>query len=211
MRSLGLLSCICAFWAAGCCHVNRLAGRSSPIRSVDLAIRAEPQMALHFTRKMRMRQTRKLIGPLMRSNRSVLRYQELVQELGGPRLQQHLRDRIARALRRQLGLASGGSDEEDAELTIVVAEMVFTAADHISPLTVTWRLELEMRDAGRGETIWRDCPEWPQDLGAINLDQLLGMGPEGRDRFLDELAHGLADRLVRSLIEDGIRPQPEEP
>lgn len=185
--------------ASGCCHVNRLTERTEPVRTFALTLGDDPATELHFTRGASSH-TRMLIGPLARTHRSVLQYQDLLQEMGGGRLRQHLHQQLGRVLTRQLGWQVG---DEGGLLLVELEELVFNAADPNSPVQVTWRLTTRLQDAADESLIWRDCEDFQQDLGALSMAQLLGMGFEERERFVAELAKGLAEHLASKLAEDG--------
>ena len=188
-----------ALLAGGCCHVNELAGRAEPISTFALTLGVDPVISLHFTRGTSS-QTRKLIGPLARTHRSVLHYEEMLAELSGGRLRQHLHQQINRVLTRQLDWQAG---DEGGLLLVEVEELVFTAQAPDTPVQVTWRLRLSLADAADEKLIWRDCQDFEQQLGALSMSQILRFGPEGRERFVSDLARGLAEHLARRLVADG--------
>lgn len=201
MRNALLLSALTAgaLAAAGCCHVNKLVERPEPIATFALTLGSDPATSLQFTRGASVH-TRQLIGPLVRTHRSVLDYEDLLAELGGGRLREHLNQQISRVLIRQLGWRSG---DEGGLLRVDVEELVFTAAGPNTPLSLTWRLSASLVDAADESLIWRDCEDFEQSMGALSMARLLEMGPEARERFVSDLARGLAEHLARRLSADG--------
>lgn len=184
---------------AGCCHVDRLAERALPVRSATLELAGEPRVGVLFTRKLN-RQAKQFVGTFARTNRAVLDYQELIQELGGPELTDRLRTRLVQVLQRQLGWSP---EDGDTRLVVELEEMAFSALDHLSPVTITWRLEAELFDERAGPALlWRECIEWDQALGALSIEQILRMEPEQRAELLDEVSVGLSEFLARRFSAD---------
>ncbi len=188
-----------ALAAAGCCHVNKLAERPAPIQKFALTLGEDPALTLQFTRGASSH-TRQLIGPLVRTHRSVLEYEDLMAELGGGRLRQHLHQQISRVLTRQLGWQAG---DDGGLLRVDVEELVFVAAAPNTPLRLTWRLSTSLVDSADESLIWRDCEDFDQDLGSLSMAQLLAMGADSRERVVSELALSLAEHLARRLAADG--------
>lgn len=191
-----------ALLAAGCCHVNRLAAQPAPITEVQLQQLDDPVASLHFTRKMNSR-TKQLVGPLLRTNRAVLAFDDLIQELAGGRLRQAIADQLPQVLARELGWQRG---DQGAILVIEPDELVFTAKDQQTPVTLIWRLRVGLCRSADEALIWRRCIDWRQQLGGLSMLELLHMNEPQRQRLLRELVSGLGAHLVRLLIEDGGQP-----
>jgi hypothetical protein len=191
-----------ALLAAGCCHVNRLDEQPAPIGELQLQQLNDPAVSLHFTRKMNSR-TKQLVGPLLRVNRAVLKFDDLIQQLAGGRLRQAIAEQLPQVLARELGWRRG---DEGVILVIEPDEVVFTAKDQETPVTLIWRLRVGLCRSADEALIWRRCIDWRQELGGLSMLELLHMSESQRQRLLRELVSGLGAHLVRLLIEDGVEP-----
>ncbi len=197
---------VAALWlallAAGCCHVNRLDEQPAPITAVQLQQLDDPVASLHFTRKMNS-STKQLVGPLLRANRAVLKFDGLMQQLAGGRLRQAIAEQIPQVLARELGWQQG---DQGVILVIEPDEVVFAAKDQETPVSLTWRLRVGLCRSADEALIWRRCIDWRQQLGGLSMLELLHMSEPQRQRLLRELVSGLGAHLVRLLIEDGVEP-----
>jgi hypothetical protein len=205
MRTFFIFGFVSLSLAAGaCCHTNRLAQGltgGQTLSGVALELSTDPFQELHFTRKI-SRRAKQMVGSAIGSSRQVLKYRDLLQELGGARLRPHLLDQLQAVLKRHLAWESDG---DDAVLSVDIEEMVFSAKDSETPVTLLWRMNISLREAGRDQLLWADCPEWTQELGALSMHRILAMGPEERDTFMRDLARGLAEYVARRLVADGAK------
>ncbi len=193
-----LLSSIAATSLLGCCPVNNLKKRSTPVAAVELRIGQDPQLTLQFTRKTGQ-QSRRYIGVLARTNRQVLQYEQLLQDLGGGRLRRHLSQRIPEILSRRLGWVRA---DDDTLMDLEIADVIFEAEDYLSPVAITWKAEISLYEVADDSLIWRRCIYWRQDLGGLSMETMAAMGAEHREQVVDELASSLAKHIVKLLSED---------
>ena len=210
MRTLLIIAFISIALAAGaCCHTNRLdqglAGGQA-LAGVALELSTDPFQELHFTRKM-SRRAKQMVGSAIGTSRQVLKYRDLIQDLGGARLRPLLLDQLQAVIKRHLGWESDG---DDAVLSVDIEEMVFSAKDPETPVTLLWRMNISLREAGRDRLLWADCPEWTQELGSLSMHRILAMGPDERDAFMSDLARGLAEYVARRLVADGAKQLGEQ-
>lgn len=189
---------IAALLFSGCCHVDNLRKRKKPVAAVELRLGDDPQLTLQFTRKTGT-QSRRYVGVLARTNRQVLQYEQLLQDLGGGRLRRHLADRIPDSLSHRLGWVRA---DDDTVMDVDIDDLIFEAQDYLSAVVLTWKLELSLYEVADGSLLWRRCMDWRQDLGGLSMEGMLAMGAEHRETLLDELAKGLADHIAKLLAKD---------
>ncbi len=165
---------------------------------VEVLLGEDPQLSLQFTRRTGQ-QSRRFVGVLARSNKLVLQYKQLLQDLGGGRLRRHLSERIPQVLSHRFGWVRA---DDDTVLRVEIVDVIFEAEDYLSAVTVTWKLETSLSEVADNSILWRRCVDWRQDLGGLNMQRMLVMGAEHRERLVDEMASALADHLANLLAQD---------
>jgi hypothetical protein len=187
-----------SFFLCSCCPVNRLKGRSRPVKTVtyEAVLLEKPTVRLTGHRPLK-------VQPGVPSNVWAEPEAELERALAGIASDDFSALLLQRAAER-LGARTGwesvkNGGDADAVMQIRVENICFCAQDVQAEVEVKLALKILLLETNSGELLFRDCLDWTFEGVYASLSDLAQADTAQRGEVFSDLAERVLERLAKHL------------
>ena len=173
-----------------CCPVNRLPGRSQPVKTVTYEVIVLEQPTVRFT-------SHRLLQ--IRPGDTEAELEQALADFAHEDFSALVLKRAADELGARQGWTSAESDGADAVMQIRVENICFCAPDALTEVEAKMALRAVLTENGSGEVLWRDCLDWTFTGLYPNLRDLAQADAAQRQEMFSELAERMLERLAKHL------------
>jgi hypothetical protein len=182
------------FFLCACCPVNRLKGRSRPVKTViyEAIVLEKPTVRFIGHRSLKIRQG----VPTGTSGHIEAELEEALANFGGVDFTALVLEQAAGQLGWTQAKDGAGAD---AVMQIRVENICFCAPDGLSEVEVKLALKVVLTESGSGDVLWRDCLDWAFEGLYSSLQDLAQADAAQQKELFSDLAARLLDRLAKHL------------
>ena len=181
-----------------CCPINRLKGRSQPVKTVayETVVLEQPTVRLTGHRSMKSQPG----VPTGTWGQTETEFEKALADFASEDFSALVLERADSQLGSRLGwsLAPEGR-RADVVLQVRIENICFCAPDALSEVEAKLVLKVVITESGSEDLLWRDCLDWTFAGLYPSLQDLAQADADAREDLLSDLAERLIDRLAEHL------------
>lgn len=181
-----------------CCPVNRLTGRSQPVKTVVYEVIVLEQPTVRFT-SHRSQKAHARVQPTGIWGHTEAELERALADFALEDFSALVLKRAADELGARQGWTPAEDDGADALMQIRVENICFCAPDALTEVEVKLALRAVLTENGSGEVLWRDCLDWTFTGLYPSLRDLAQADAAQRQEMFSELAERMLERLAKHL------------